>query len=93
MERGPRASGVFARPAPDGSRIALLDERAQPDGELSRGGGLVVAVRDGQSAPTWAVTGTDDAGVEAAARAFGDRALRHRFAVAVDGGRPVALPG
>ena len=93
MERGPRASGVFARPAPDGRRIALLDERARTTRELGPGGGLIVAVRDGERAPTWAVTGTDAAGVEAAARAFGERALRHRFAVAVAGDGPVALPG
>ena len=40
----------------------------------------------------WAVTGTDDAGVAAAAQAFDERALARRFAVAVDGGAPVGLP-
>jgi hypothetical protein len=38
------------------------------------------------------VTGTDAAGVAAAAGAFTARALERRFAVAVVGGRPVALP-
>jgi hypothetical protein len=38
------------------------------------------------------VTGTDDAGVAAAARAFAEGTLAHRFAVAVSGGRPVPLP-
>jgi hypothetical protein len=40
----------------------------------------------------WAVTGTDGAGVDAAARAFTERTLGRRFAVAVVGGRPVPLP-
>jgi hypothetical protein len=38
------------------------------------------------------VTGTDDAGVDAAAAQLTERALGRRFAVAVTGGRPVALP-
>ena len=38
------------------------------------------------------VTGTDDAGVRAAVEAFDEGALAGKFAVAVAGGRPVALP-
>jgi hypothetical protein len=41
----------------------------------------------------WAVTGTDAAGVDAAARVFGAASLRNRFAVAVaPGGAALALP-
>jgi len=40
----------------------------------------------------WVVTGTDDAGVEAAAGDFAARTLENRFAVAVEEGRAIALP-
>ena len=68
MEDGPRASGVFARPTPDGRRIDLLDPRGRATRSAGPGGGLIVATRDGEVAPTWAVTGTDEAGVAAAAQ-------------------------
>jgi hypothetical protein len=92
MEDGPRTSGVFARPSADGRRIDLLDERGRGTRALGRGGGLIVATREGDDAPTWAVTGTDESGVAAAARAFHERTLRDRFAVAVDGDAADALP-
>jgi hypothetical protein len=45
--------------------------------------------------PTWLVTGTDVAGVDAAARAFNADALHDHFALAVQGGTtyPVPLDG
>jgi hypothetical protein len=92
MEDGPRRSGVFARPSADGRRIALLDERGRTARDLGRDGGLIVAVRAARAAPTWAVTGTGAAGVEAAARAFREDALNDRFAVAVQDGGIVPLP-
>ena len=92
MEDGPRASGVFARPTPDGRRVDLLDPRGRATRSLGPGGGLIVATRDGEVAPTWAVTGTDEAGVAAAARAFRERTLRDRFALAVVDGAAVGLP-
>jgi hypothetical protein len=92
IEHGPRESGVFARPAPDGRRIDLLDARGRRTRALGPGGGLVVAAREGDLAPTWAITGTDAAGVEAAARALDERTLAHRFALAVVDGGPVGLP-
>ena len=92
LEEGPRTSGVFARPTPSGDEIALLG----PDGETVRtlgpGGGLVAATRLGGEAPTWILTGTDIAGVAAAAAQLRQTALAERFAIAVEAGRPVALP-
>ena len=92
LEEGPRTSGVFARPASAGDEIALLG----PDGETARtlgpGAGLVAATRLGGEAPTWVVTGTDAAGVAAAAAQLQEDALADRFAIAVEDGRPVALP-
>jgi hypothetical protein len=92
MESGPARSGVYARPAPDGRTIRALDARGRATRTLGPGTGLVAAAREGDGPPVWTVTGTDDAGVAAAAKAFTERALDRRFAVAVVGGRPVALP-
>ncbi len=90
LERGPSASGVFARPGSE--TIELLDEDGRvvltPHGSV----GLVAATRFGQQAPTWLVTGTDDAGVAAAAAALRSEELSTRFAVAVVDGRAEPLP-
>jgi hypothetical protein len=97
LERGPGTSGVFAKPAADGKSIALLDERGETTRTLGAGTGLVAATRakDGKeqvSDPVWIVTGTDEAGVAAAASALDEGALAGRFAVALSGGRPIGLP-
>jgi hypothetical protein len=92
LERGPRASGVYARIAPDGRTIAVL----HPDGRIARtlgaGSGLVAAAKLPDDRPTWVVTGTDAAGVASAARAFEEGTLEHRFALAVSRDLPVAVP-
>jgi Domain of unknown function (DUF4430) len=92
IEDGPARSGVYARPTADGRRIRLLDPTGRVARTLGPGTGLIAAAREGDGPPVWAVTGTDAAGVQAAAGAFGERTLRNRFAVAVAGGRAVALP-
>jgi hypothetical protein len=92
LEEGPQRSGVYARPSEDGRRIDALDPQGRRTRVLGPGSGLIVAAREGDGAPVWAVTGTDAAGVAAAARAFTERALARRFAVAVVDGRPVGLP-
>lgn len=91
LERGPAASGVFARPRSDGSTIALLDQRGRPAGQ-PRSAGLVAATRSAGQQPTWIVTGTGWPDVLAAARQMTSRGLANRFAVAVVAGRGVALP-
>jgi hypothetical protein len=92
LEDGPEHSGVYARPSADGREIEALDPRGRPTRTLGAGTGLVAAARDGDEPPVWTVTGTDDAGVDAAANAFTERELGRRFAVAVVDGRPEALP-
>jgi hypothetical protein len=97
IEKGPASSGVFAKPAADGRSIALLDARGAVTRTLRAGTGLIAATRvdDGKeqlSDPVWVVTGTDDAGVAAAASALDEGALAGHFAVAISGGRPVGLP-
>ncbi len=92
MENGPGSSGVFAEPRADGRSIALLGARGETVRTLAAGGGLVAATAAGEDPPVWAVTGTDDAGVRAAAQAFSVKGLRDRFALAVEGGRLSGLP-
>jgi hypothetical protein len=94
LERGPGESGVFARPSPDGRTIAALDPGGRAVRRLGPGTGLVAATAVVNERPTWLVTGTDEAGVAAAARAFaaGESALSDKFALAVIDDRPIALP-
>jgi hypothetical protein len=94
---GPQKSGVFAKPSTDGKFIALLDEKGAVARTLGAGTGLIAATRaqdekDTVSDPVWVVTGTDQAGVEAAADALDEGALAGRFAAAVSGGKPIGLP-
>lgn len=97
LGRGPARSGVFAKPAGDGRSIALLDEQGKVTRTLGARTGLIAATRvkdakDTVSDPVWIVTGTDDAGVAAAADALDEGALAGRFAVAIEDGKPIGLP-
>jgi Domain of unknown function (DUF4430) len=95
IEDGPSRSGVFAdfEPKPSGGYdLVALDSG---DEEAFRGGprsGLVAAVRLGEEQPTWVVTGTDDAGVDAAIELLDADSLRDRYASAVDLRGEFALP-
>jgi Domain of unknown function (DUF4430) len=96
LDDGPATSGVFARferTAGEGFELVVLDERAQPARELGRGSGLVAALRDEESPPTWIVTGTDERGVEAAVELLDSDDLSNRYSVATGpDDAPVALP-
>ena len=92
FERGPGESGVFAQFREEGRRLALYDERGRVVRTLGAGTGLVAAARFEGQLPAWVVTGTDAVGAAAAATALREEGLRGRFAVAIDEGRPVALP-
>jgi len=97
VEEGPARSGVFARFDREGRTLAVLNPDGRPIRTLGPGAGLVAATRppeEGQEeAVTWVVTGTDDRGVLAAARALEEGALGDHFAVAIDpGGIAVPLP-
>jgi len=92
IERGPRASGVFARFDPAGRRLSLLDSRGRVVRSIGSGGALVAATAAGAEPPTWVVTGTDAVGVAAAAAALRAELLANRFAVAIEAGRAVPLP-
>ena len=92
IDRGPAASGVYARFSSGGAALRLLDPRGATVRTLGAGAGLVAATRFEQQAPTWAITGTDVAGVTAAARALDEPTLARRFALALDDGHAIGLP-
>jgi hypothetical protein len=95
LERGPEASGVFARfESPRGGwELVALDATLAERERLGAGAGLVAAVREGEEPPTWLVTGTDEAGVATAAELLGGGKLERRFALAVPPeGDPLPLP-
>jgi Domain of unknown function (DUF4430) len=92
IERGPAVSGVFARLDSQARQITVLDARGTVAARLGARSGLLAATRLREQRPTWVVTGTDDAGALAAARALDERALRNRFALAIGGGRAVSVP-
>ena len=90
IERGPRASGVYARFR--GDSLELLD----PDGRVDRvappGTGLVAATEGGTSGIVWVVTGLDDGAVVRAAQGLDERRLHGAYAVAETPEAPVRLP-
>jgi hypothetical protein len=92
LEAGPRVSGVYARIAHDGRSIALLDAAGRTARTMRAGTGLIAATRFRDDEPTWVVTGTDAAGLRAAASALTADALRGKFAVAIRDEVPTALP-
>jgi hypothetical protein len=94
IERGPRASGIYARFAANGRTLQLLDHKGSTTSTLAAGSGLIAATKDVEGAVVWVVTGTDEAGVRRAARALDARSLENRFALAVTGtDKQLAVPG
>jgi hypothetical protein len=89
---GPGASGVYARFADGGSRLDLLDPAGKVARVLGAGSGLIAATADSSSVPTWLITGTDPAGVAAAARQLTPQALHDHFALAVAGATAIPVP-
>jgi Domain of unknown function (DUF4430) len=92
LSQGPRVSGVYARFGANGKTLALLDEGGVAKQQSGAGTGLIAATRIREEAPVWVVTGTDEAGVARAARAFDAATLRDHFAVAVVPSGVLALP-
>lgn len=93
IDQGPGASGVYAKfSGPAGGQLELLDPQGRVVTTLGSGAGLIAATAQGSSQPTWLITGTDAAGVSAAAAAFNPSALRDHFAVALNGTHRVPLP-
>jgi Domain of unknown function (DUF4430) len=89
---GPRESGVYASFSGRGQALELLDERGEAVRTLTGDAGLVAATKGAKEAPVWVITGTDEAGVELAARAFNRSALADHFALALEPGGATPLP-
>jgi hypothetical protein len=94
-ERGARTSGIAIVPTKDGRGLGLTDADGRVTRTLGAGTGAIFAARWRDEPPSWAVTGTDDAGVLRAAGALDETVLRRRIAVGVDAsgnvlGGPVA---
>jgi hypothetical protein len=94
LEDGPEATGVFARFAPDGNALELLDEKGETARRVTRGDGvgLVLALQPRADELVWIVTALDEQGLEAGVRALDEHDLRDAFAVAVTGDRVEKLP-
>jgi hypothetical protein len=92
IDSGPKASGVYARFENGGAGLALLNPAGAAVRRLGAGAGLVAATAQGSSPPTWLITGTDPAGVSAAARALTQQSLHNHFALAVQGSSELPLP-
>ncbi len=91
VEAGPASSGVFAS-FDRADRLHPLDVQGRALDSLGADAGLVAAVRLGDDAPTWLVTGTGAQGVRAAAALVDEDSLRDRYAIAVSGNRQTPLP-
>jgi hypothetical protein len=90
LDRGPAVSGVYARFSSTG--LVVLDSGGRAAATLGAGTGLVAATRVASQQPTWLVTGTDAAGVLAAARHLDAADLAKRFALVVRGNTLTAAP-
>lgn len=84
IDGGPSESGVFARFAENGRSLALLGRDGRPRRVVRPGDatGIVAATQPEGDQIVWTITGLDDAGVEAAARALEAKDLSGAFAVA-----------
>lgn len=91
---GPRQSGVYAQVVgSQGQAIELDNPAGQVVRTLHGSAGLIAATEQPSlNQPTWLVTGTDVAGVTAAAAAVTPARLHDHFALAVSGGHDLPIP-
>jgi Domain of unknown function (DUF4430) len=97
VKYGPGASGVYARFVDDGSKLELLGADGKVAQTFGPDTGLVAAVNgngagNSNAVPTWLITGTDAAGVAAAAKALTPSTLADRFALVVHDGTDDSVP-
>jgi hypothetical protein len=93
IKHGPASSGVYARfVGTNGSSLQLLDPAGKVVRTLGVGAGLIAATAQPSTGPFWLITGTDVAGVNAAAAALTPARLRDHFALAVQGGTDLPVP-
>jgi hypothetical protein len=95
LQAGPAQSGVFAQYVGTHGQVLELDDAAGDVAATMRSSvGLIAATeQEGLNEPVWLVTGTDTAGVDAAAKALTAAKLAGHFAVAVlPSGKLISLP-
>jgi Domain of unknown function (DUF4430) len=93
IDHGPASSGVYARFAgSSGSTLQLLDPASKVVRTLGAGAGLIAATAQPSTGPFWLITGTDVAGVSAAADALTPARLHNHFALAVEGANDLPVP-
>jgi hypothetical protein len=93
IKYGPGSSGVYAHFAEGGHQLDLENQSGTVVKRLGADSGLIAAVANTQDpVPTWLVTGTDRAGVMAAARAFNTQSLADHFALVVHGNTHYPVP-
>jgi hypothetical protein len=92
VDAGPGSSGVFARFDGSAEHLLVLDAAGKVARTLGAGTGLIATTRAQARQPVWFVTGTDAAGVDAAARALDESVLSGHFALAISHDRAVAVP-
>jgi hypothetical protein len=93
IDHGPAASGIYARfTGPGGSSLQLLNPKGQVVRTLGAGAGLIAATGQSATGTVWLITGTDVAGVSAAAAALTPARLRDHFALAVQGRADLPVP-
>jgi predicted small secreted protein len=92
IDEGTASSGVYAKFSADGTQLSLLDASGKVTRTLGAGTGLIAATRYQDEPPTWFVTGTDQAGVQAAVRALDEGTLSRHYALAISDDRGIALP-
>ncbi len=93
IEHGPQSSGVYARfVGPNGSSLQLLDPAGHVVRTLHGNAGLIASTGQTATGTVWVITGTDPAGVSAAATALTPARLRNHFALAVSGNHDLPVP-
>jgi len=92
LAEGPRQDGVYATFAAHGHTLTVLDQNGKPVRTLAGSAGLIAATRQGEEAPAWIITGTDEAGLDLAAHAFDAATLGGHFAVALTPSGAIPLP-
>jgi hypothetical protein len=93
IDHGPASSGVYARFAGSaGSSLQLLNPAGQVVRTLGAGAGLIAATAQTSTGPFWLITGTNVAGVTAAAAALTPARLHDHFALAVEGQTDLPVP-
>ena len=90
IAKGPASSGIYAKFS--GGSLELLNPQGQVTRTLTSGAGLIAATAQTSSPPTWLITGTDPAGVAAAASSLNESSLRDHFALAIQGKQRLPVP-